>query len=117
MDRTATPFDLITCGTYRSSFFGWNQITAPHCSPRWRDSGWRVSMSRTAKATIHFTDGTKLSLKYPRQVGKNSVGLAEQVRKAIEAQRLLVEVKGTLVVISLHNVRYVEITPAPDSLP
>jgi len=74
-------------------------------------------MSRSAKAIIHFTDGTKLSVKYPRQGGKNAVGVAEQINKAIETQRLAVEVKGTLLVIPLHNVRYVEISPAPDSLP
>jgi hypothetical protein len=74
-------------------------------------------MSRTAKAIIHFTDGTKLSLRYPRQMGKNSLGVADQVRKALESERLFVEVKGTLLLIPLHQVRYVEITPAPDSLP
>jgi hypothetical protein len=74
-------------------------------------------MSRSAKATFHFTDGSSLSLKYPREGGKNSVGVAEQVRRAIEAERLAVEVKGTLLVIPLQNVRYVEISPAPDSLP
>jgi hypothetical protein len=74
-------------------------------------------MAASAKATIHFTDGTKMSLKYPRLIGKKSAGVAEQVRKAMDADRIAVEVKGTLFVIPVQNVRYVEISPAPDSLP
>jgi hypothetical protein len=74
-------------------------------------------MAATAKATIHFMDGTKMALRYPRLRGKNSAGVAEQVRKAMEADKLALELKGTLLVIPLRNVKYVEITPAPDSLP
>jgi hypothetical protein len=39
------------------------------------------------------------------------------VKKALEADRILVKIDGTLLLIPLRNVKYIEITPSPKELP
>jgi hypothetical protein len=39
------------------------------------------------------------------------------VRKALEADKIVAEVGGDLMVIPLQNVKYVEVSPAPQELP
>ena len=69
------------------------------------------------RAIFHFTDNTTLALEWPKQDMQHYVFLAEALRKAVEADRLLVEVEGNLMVIQTRNVKYVELSPVPDQLP
>ena len=70
-----------------------------------------------ATAIIYFMDGTKIKFTYPRLRGKNSPGVASAVAKAIQAERIALVASGKLLVIPTRNIKYIEITPAPDSLP
>ncbi len=72
---------------------------------------------RTAGLTIRFMDGSKMSVRYPKQAGNDPATIVANVRKALEADRLLVEVDGDLLFIPLSNVKYLQVTPAPDVLP
>ena len=74
-------------------------------------------MVRDGRATIYFLDGSTLVIRYPRLRGKNSLAVMSQVRKAIEADQLAVEVNGNLLVVAMRSVKYIEISPVPDSLP
>ena len=69
------------------------------------------------RAVIHFTDASTLDLEWPKQDAKGCVFLSEAIRKAIESERLLVEVEGNLLVIPMRNVKYVELIPVPEQLP
>ena len=69
------------------------------------------------RAIIHFTDASTLDLEWPKQDTKGHVFLSEAIRKAIESERLLVEVEGNLLVIPMRNVKYVELIPVPEQLP
>ncbi len=73
--------------------------------------------TRTAGLVIRFMDGSKITLRYPKQAGTDPTTIAANVRKALEADRLLVEMDGNLLFIPLANVKYVEVRPAPDVLP
>jgi hypothetical protein len=70
-----------------------------------------------AKATIHFIDGTRLNITYPRLKGKNSLGVAAAVGKAINSDKLAIATSNKLLVIPTRNIKYIEINPLPDSLP
>ena len=72
---------------------------------------------QTAGLVIRFMDGSKLSLRYPKQAGSDPTTIVANVRKALEADRLLAEVDGNLLFIPLSNVKYLQVTPAPDVLP
>ncbi|MGE5359273.1 MAG: hypothetical protein ACM3NQ_09660 [Bacteroidales bacterium] len=72
---------------------------------------------RMAGLVVRFMDGSKLSLRYPKQAGNDPATIVANVRKALEADRLLVEVDGNLLFIPLANVKYLQVTPSPDVLP
>ena len=74
-------------------------------------------MAQEVTGTIHFMDGSKVSLRWPRQAGTGSQIIALNVKKALEADRILVEVDGTLLLVPLRNVKYIQITPSPKELP
>ncbi|HXZ52668.1 MAG TPA: hypothetical protein VEH51_11765 [Burkholderiales bacterium] len=67
--------------------------------------------------TLFFNDGTKLKLSFPKQGGKDAATLAANVRKAIDADRLVFEVEGSLYIIQVRNLKYVQVSPAPEALP
>jgi len=69
------------------------------------------------RAVFHFTDSTTLALEWPKQDTQGIVFLSEALRKAIESERLLVEVEGNLTVIPMRNVKYIELIPVPEQLP
>lgn len=67
--------------------------------------------------TIFFMDGTKVSLKWPRQAGNDPSTIATNIKNALEADNLMLEVSDHLMVIPMRNVKYFQITPPPEKLP
>jgi len=67
--------------------------------------------------TIHFMDGTKLVVRYPKQAGTDPTTIAANVKRAIDADKLVFEVDGDLIIIPTRNVKYFHLSPAPDHLP
>jgi hypothetical protein len=74
-------------------------------------------MARKTHMVIHFMDGTKLVLRYPRLQDKDAASIATAVRKALDAEKIVVEVDDSLLVIPVRNIKYVQVTPPPDALP
>jgi hypothetical protein len=74
-------------------------------------------MAEKRHAVIHFTDGTKITLKFPKQAGTDPLAIIKTVKRAIEADRILAEVDGELLIIPLGNVKYIHVSPAPEHLP
>ena len=70
-----------------------------------------------AKATIYFMDGTRMRITYPRMNGKNSLAIATAVGKAIDREKLAVANRSKLIIVPTRNIKYIEISPPPDSLP
>ena len=66
--------------------------------------------------TIHFTDGSKLSVTFPRQI-EDFHQMAARVQKALDANKLSIEIDGELFVIPMNNVKYLQVTPAPEKMP
>jgi hypothetical protein len=66
---------------------------------------------------VFFMDGTKASFRYPRQAGTDASTIAATVKKAIDSEKLVLEVDGNLLVIPMRNIKYVQVTPAPAHLP
>jgi hypothetical protein len=69
-----------------------------------------------ARLIIHFTDGTSLDAAAPRQA-TDPMRVLQNVRRAMESDKLMVEIDGQLFLIPLNNVKYVQLSPAPDALP
>ena len=64
---------------------------------------------------FHFTDGTRLSLTFPKQT--DNLAASQLKFDDILANRyVLLDVEGTLMVIPFENVKYIQIYPAPAKL-
>ncbi len=74
-------------------------------------------MKDAVYGTIFFMDKTKLTLRWPRQAGSNHIEIAAMVKKALEADRIMAEVEGSLLIIPVRNIKYIEVSPAPQKLP
>lgn len=66
--------------------------------------------------TIHFMDGTKMSLNFPPQAA-NEYAAVLKLKEVLKARELLVEVDGALLVIPFENIKYLQAYPAPPKLP
>jgi hypothetical protein len=66
--------------------------------------------------TIHFTDGSKLPMTFPQQADDFSQ-IASRVQKALDTNKLAIEVDGELFVIPMNNIKYLQVNPAPEKLP
>ena len=66
--------------------------------------------------TIHFNDGSKLSMTFPPQADDFNQ-IASRVQKALDANKLAIEIDGELFVIPMNNVKYLQVNPAPEKLP
>ena len=74
-------------------------------------------MTGPVTMTVFFLDGTKVAFEYPRQSGSDQPAIVNTIRKAIEAERLVLEVDGDLLVIPIRSVKYVQVSPGPAYLP
>jgi hypothetical protein len=74
-------------------------------------------MTGLVSMTVFFLDGTKASFEYPRQSGTDQAAIVTSVRRAIESERLVLEVDGDLLVIPIRSVKYVLVSPGPAHLP
>jgi hypothetical protein len=73
-------------------------------------------MAKSRHITFYFTDGTKTRFSFPKQVD-DPVRLASEVEKALERDKVTLEVDGMLFIVPMVNVKYVQIYPAPEKLP
>ncbi|MFA9419998.1 MAG: hypothetical protein ACERLB_07585 [Gammaproteobacteria bacterium] len=66
--------------------------------------------------TIHFTDGSKLSVTFPKQ-NEDNYQIASKVQKAIDASQLAIEIGDEFFVIPMNNIKYLQVNPRPEILP
>jgi hypothetical protein len=67
--------------------------------------------------TFFFLDNSNMKLVWPKQGSKDPQVFASQVKKSLESDKLTVEVDGQLMIIPMRNIKYVVISPAPETLP
>ena len=74
-------------------------------------------MTITRQAMIFLTNGTKISVNFPKQAGDDPVTALMNVKKALEADRILMEVDGDPMIIPMQSVSFIQVSPAPEELP
>lgn len=65
---------------------------------------------------IHFTDGSKMSVTFPKQA-ENAFQQMNKTLKALDASQITIEMDNELFVIPKNNIKYLQISPAPATLP
>ncbi len=73
-------------------------------------------MKENIKITVHFMDGTSISLRQPESV-PDPMNVVAALRKGLDSNKLVAEVDGNLLVIPGRNVKYVQVSPCPKDLP
>ena len=73
-------------------------------------------MSDKRFLTIHFTDGSKLSVTFPKHTDEN-YQIASRVQKALDANQLAIEIGDEFFVIPMNNIKYLQVNPRPEILP
>ena len=66
--------------------------------------------------TIHFMDGSKLSVSFPQQL-QDPTRMASMVERALESHQLAIDVSGELFVVPINNIKYLQLYPTPEKLP
>ncbi len=69
------------------------------------------------RLTIHFTDGTNLGFAFPKQQDALSHNVTQRVQELLKDQYLMIEVDGTVMLFPFANIKYIQVSPAPDPLP
>ncbi|MGX5221266.1 MULTISPECIES: hypothetical protein [Pseudomonas] len=65
---------------------------------------------------LYFQDGQRLAMRFPQQ-SADPVEVARGIRKQLESPFLSIEVDGDLLMIPRESIKYLQISPAPVSLP
>lgn len=73
-------------------------------------------MNNQRAITIHFNDGTKMSLDFPKQA-PSEVAAMLKLNDVLQKRHMLFEADSTLLVVPFENVRYVQVYPAPADIP
>jgi hypothetical protein len=73
-------------------------------------------MDNQRALTIFFTDGSKTSFDFPKQVD-NEHAVAGRLEKLLNNPYLLIEGDGVLFLFPTNNIKYIQAYPAPAKLP
>jgi hypothetical protein len=73
-------------------------------------------MEKKRGLIIFFNDGSNLSVDFPAN-NPTPQNITAQVQALLKDQYLMMEVDGALMTFPLHNIKYVQVYPAPDPLP
>ena len=71
----------------------------------------------SATLTFSFLDGTSMAASFPRQKDTDPLVVAANVKKAIDREKIVVEVDGKLLIIPMTSVKVITLDPMPDHLP
>ena len=66
---------------------------------------------------IHFNDGSKKLFEFPTPVDDSDANLGTRLKEALDARHLVLEANGSLVVIPVESIKYLQTFPAPKKLP
>jgi hypothetical protein len=73
-------------------------------------------MAKQRGLTIHFMDGSKMKLDFPKQAASDA-GAAVKLKEILSAGYIVADVDGVLITIPFANVKYLSLHPAPATLP
>lgn len=73
-------------------------------------------MENTRWMSINFIDGTEMRFDFLIQ-DLDFVSLGEAIEKAVDSNKLVLEVEGVMYVFPYSNIKYIRVSPSPEVLP
>ena len=65
---------------------------------------------------VKFIDGSEENYEFPRQVVDEAV-IAQKIQDALGSKQLVIDLKSKVLIIPIHNILSIELTPPPLKLP
>ena len=72
-------------------------------------------MAENRYAVIHFTDGSSKKLEFPAQ--SDDLNISDKIQKLVNNPSLSIEVEGSLMIIPMTSIKYIQSYPSPNILP
>jgi len=72
-------------------------------------------MSDNRYAVIHFIDGSSKKIEFPAQ--SDDINVSDKIQKLINNSCLMIEVEGSLMIIPMTSIKYIQSYPKPGILP
>jgi len=72
-------------------------------------------MAENRYAVMHFTDGSSKKIGFPVQ--SEDVNISDKIQKLANNPSLLIEVEGSLMIIPMTSIKYIQSYPSPNILP
>ncbi len=69
------------------------------------------------KMIVRLVDGSVQSVQFPAEQEGDELTLASRIEKVLQAQDLVLELGGRLLVLPKHSILSIELTPSPAKLP
>ena len=73
-------------------------------------------MAEERGMVIHFTDGSKMDLSFPKQV-KSDDSVSFRLERLLDKEVLLVEADSALMMFPFSSIKYLQVYPTPPKLP
>lgn len=73
-------------------------------------------MKPTKHLYLYFQDGQRLAMRFPQQQG-DPAQISRLLRKQLESPFISLEVDGDLLLIPRESIKYLQVCPAPQSIP
>lgn len=73
-------------------------------------------MNEKRDLVIHFTDGSKMNIDFPKQAD-NEFAAGIKLAEALAARQLIIEADGAMLLIPFESIKYLQSYPAPPRLP
>jgi hypothetical protein len=73
-------------------------------------------MAQERGMVIHFVDGSRMSIAFPKQV-KHDESVPVRLERLLENDVLMLEADGALLTIPFSSIKYLQVYPAPAVLP
>jgi len=65
-------------------------------------------MNEDRQMTIHFNNGTKMEVSYPKQIKDSTGALIEAGKRIMESDKLVIQTEQRLIIIPWSSVKYIE---------
>jgi hypothetical protein len=75
-----------------------------------------ASMPEKRGVSIHFNDGSKVTLDFPKQ-SANEAAAQMKLEDVLKKRYVMFEADGALYLVPFENVKYIQLHPAPEKVP
>ena len=70
-------------------------------------------MNEDRQMIIHFNNGTKMGVSYPKQIKDSAGALMEAAKRILDSDKLVIQTDQQLVIVPWSSIKYLEAASVP----